>query len=693
MNKNLFNSYTKAMALGLACWVAVTAVQAQNEPDLPYDSGSTAADGDLIIPQSMPTRWRLASAYDETRNQIVVFGGSGYTLTDSRLDRNFETWVYDNNQWLLKDHPTFVSGRENSAMAYDRARGHIIMFGGVRSDNTILGDTWKWDGTDWEQLNPPASPSPRQFHEMVWDSVNNRIILWGGRDGANQVVEDTWFWNGTTWTEIATATTVNNGNWSSHDNDGMAFEASTGRVILYGQSNRQTWAFDGTDWAIIDTSSDPAFSYAPSMAYDPVRQEIVMKVWGATWIFKNNDWQPAGDATPQTIAYGNLIWHPTLARLVALGGWTGGQIFQNMYSWNGADWDYVIGRAYVVDMNQRPNGIYNYGRIFVPQATDVVFIRNAQNAPVSWLSDGYVEIHGNVILNGQNAPANNGTGEFAKGGPGGYDGGVGGIRFDVSGSFAGSPGQGPGGGDAPTAERQRGGNGVNTANTSLQYGEGGSGGGGGASTGNANGGNGGAGGGFILIAASRDITIQGNILARGGTAGSHASTGGGGAGGSVRLVADRILGSGSVDVRGNSGGGNGKVRMEAFFRPFATESTVPPSVSVPISTFLYEPGSEPTLRVTIIAGANAPANPTGSLNSPDVIFAETGPVTIVVNGTNVPAGTPVSLRITTTEGTLNLPSDGQPPVVMGADGRATFTATVPAGLGTVQAFAELTVQN
>ena len=44
---------------------------------------------------------------------------------------------------------TSPSARGGSAMAYDAARGRVVLFGGADVDGTPLGDTWTWDGTTW----------------------------------------------------------------------------------------------------------------------------------------------------------------------------------------------------------------------------------------------------------------------------------------------------------------------------------------------------------------------------------------------------------------------------------------------------------------------------------------------------------------------------------------------------------------
>ena len=69
-------------------------------------------------------------------------------------------------------------------MAYDSARGRVVLFGG--DDGNYDDETWEWDGSVWTQ-RIIAGPSPRYFHAMAYDSGRARLVLFGGRD-----LGDTW---------------------------------------------------------------------------------------------------------------------------------------------------------------------------------------------------------------------------------------------------------------------------------------------------------------------------------------------------------------------------------------------------------------------------------------------------------------------------------------------------------------------
>ena len=89
------------------------------------------------------------------------------------------------------------------------------------------------------------------------------------------------------------------------------------------------------------------------------------------------------------------------------------------------------------------DGILNYTTVNIPSGVTVTFKKNAGNTPVYILATGDVTIAGTINVSGNNA---NGVAN-GRGGPGGYDGGLG--SYPVS---CGGTGLGPGGGKVPTAK-------------------------------------------------------------------------------------------------------------------------------------------------------------------------------------------------------------------------------------------------
>jgi hypothetical protein len=341
------------------------------------------------------------------------------------------------------------------------------------------------------------------------------------------------------------------------------------------------------------------------------------------------------------------------------------------------------------------------------------------------LASGDVVIGGNINIDGK-AGVSNGAG--GAGGPGGFNGGAGGYGFDQS--FSGIPGDGPGGagggiGGASVNPAGYGGGGgyatvggtgyggtggTNSGQGGARYGAvtvlpliGGSGGGGGAASANIRGSAGGGGGGAILIASSGTITINGQILARGGNGDLQSCSsgpGGGGSGGAVRFVANTVKGSGSIFVNGGPGtgcfggqssgtGGQGFVRVEAFDYGSLTASTSPSNI---ISFALPHPvtiSNAPALRIASVGGISSPASPLGSLQGvPDILVptSQTNPVTVALEGANLPLGTIVQVTLTPSRGNR---TTVQSTALAGTEAVSTASASLslPTGISVISASA------
>ena len=671
--------------------------------DLAYSSGSTGADG-AFSPAYLPNLAGPAHSYDVSRNKIVLFGGhvhfdAGNGEPARPRGRGSETWTFDGTTWVQEAPATAVPAREHASMVYDAVRNECVMFGGVVQNEDNLGDTWTWNGTNWTLKTSAVSPEPRHGAKMIWDTQNQRILLFGGYNRkAGKEYDDTWTWNGTEWKKLSLETkplrpdgTAYNGN----EYDDMIWDEQTNKAVLTNVRNRKTYTFDGTTWTDAPSLLHPDVGQWPQMVYDPVRQETVLGPGASrneTWVYKNNQWSMRTPATSPVgrYAYG-FIWHNVLSKAVMINGYNGSMTANTVESWDGTNWQTLNGKYTVFDMSARPSGIWNFTSIFIPAGLEITFKKNAQNTPVTWLATQNVVINGTLFLDGKRMPSrfHDFSGTVAEGGPGGFDGGLGGTNFDVSGVYNGQAGQGPGGGRGGVSPSEYGTN----AEFNGKYGNlellpliGGSGGGGGASSTTGRGGYGGGGGGAILIASSLDIVINGAIYARGGSNsyGDAGSYGGNGSGGAVKLVADRVNGDGGVNADPG-----GRVRVEAFFRKLVPRISPAPSYTAPINRPVLV--DVPSLMIENVAGTALSQPPSGLLSSPDVVFSTSGSISVLIRASNLPAGTNVQLRMTTSTGVIVLPPANGEPVTLDAAGTALFNTTVPSGRGTLQAMAEIVV--
>jgi hypothetical protein len=349
------------------------------------------------------------------------------------------------------------------------------------------------------------------------------------------------------------------------------------------------------------------------------------------------------------------------------------------------------------------DGVFNFTSVNIPSGVRVSFAENTTNTPAVILATGDVSIAGTIDLNGGLAPhvgaAGNGQvaddGLPGQGGPGGYDGGVGGL---TNGNRLGGDGLGPGAGKHGLDHTMSGSN-IRYAGSGGSFGGsgatvegptslwpkvmpgttygsslllpliGGSGGGGGTGGNTFGGSGGGGGGGALLIAASGTVNITGAILANGGKGGNSAggncgTVGGGGSGGGIRIVATTIAGNGTISATGagkagqsctTSGyslatsvasGGAGRIRLEA--ETLQRTAVTNPNYSFGPPGELFVAGL-PALRISRVAGVEAPLVPTGvaDISLPSDIA---NPVTVEFQASGIPLGNTVRLTVTPARG-------------------------------------------
>jgi hypothetical protein len=277
--------------------------------------------------------------------------------------------------------------RSGAAVAYDAARGVVVMFGGTPDGTTALGDTWTWDGARWTRLHPAVSPpldafapvvtpgrppKPQTFAGllMAYDASSRSLVLygipgstwtWDGRNwhrhstappqqgpgGAAAMAYDprsravllyfapvggssqTWRWDGATWTEVHPTTTPDVVSGS------MAFDGS--RLLLFGspfglvqgQALTETWAWDGAEWSQLSPGVRLPISYSWAAAYDQARGRVVALVEpegqssSETWVWDGTTWSREHPQHEPPARFRAMAWYDARAQRVVLYGGIG----------------------------------------------------------------------------------------------------------------------------------------------------------------------------------------------------------------------------------------------------------------------------------------------------------------------------------------------------------------------------------
>ena len=208
----------------------------------------------------------------------------------------------------LTPAPSFPEPRDNVAMAFDRGRNRMVVFGGVSprtfGTRTLYPDfteTWERDGTGSWQVITDQGPPRRSGAAMAYDEARGVSVLFGGTtcgydeffcpwgNPAGRIhYTDTWEWDGTTWTQVPA---VGPPFSLRHT---MTWDSVRQRVVMYGGDDpsgnigRTLHEWDGTSWTPRATTPDPVHGFPPPVnpspfAYDRTRNTYVFYLYWDTW--------------------------------------------------------------------------------------------------------------------------------------------------------------------------------------------------------------------------------------------------------------------------------------------------------------------------------------------------------------------------------------------------------------------------
>ncbi len=251
----------------------ITAINEDNDVFAPALCPPPALQWNLHPGMAPPSLANHAMAYDRVRERVVMFGG------DSPNGPINETYEWDGSTWVLA-HPGGAGAptpRSGAKMTYDAARGVCVLVGGA----DLLGpsdETWEWDGFNWQlrASGPGASPGgPRHLHDVAYDEARGVTVVYGGLPPFGE----TWEWDGNVWTPVLTPNLPGAGD---RHFIAMTYDPITQRILLFGGIdslgyNNDVWSYDGLDWSIVGTIGVPPSPRANvSFVFDSSRSVAVL---------------------------------------------------------------------------------------------------------------------------------------------------------------------------------------------------------------------------------------------------------------------------------------------------------------------------------------------------------------------------------------------------------------------------------
>jgi len=213
----------------------------------------------------LPGRLNQCMAFDGYN--VMLFGGQDASgLNGNGLG---DTWTWGGASWVRKSPATAPFGRHSAKACRSTTSSiNVVMFGGYGGYSKLLNETWVWDGyvQTWTRMSPASSPSARVGHVM--DSSASVTLLFGGTNSAGECLNDTWTWNGTTWTRLGPTASP-----PARTGAAMAFDRDNSQWVLFGGMNAydylpETWLFNGTTWTKAAPATSPPGLVGAQMCWD-----------------------------------------------------------------------------------------------------------------------------------------------------------------------------------------------------------------------------------------------------------------------------------------------------------------------------------------------------------------------------------------------------------------------------------------
>jgi hypothetical protein len=262
-------------------------------------------------------------AYDRSNDVLLL-------LTHPDLGPSFEFWTYNfkSSEWRQSDSPVPNNISQCSAMAYDSARGVVVLHGyGMW--------TWTYDVTNdiWTDMHPSNAPFPSYRASMVYDERNDEMVLFGASDISSPVHNQTWTYNITNkiWTNKRPADSP------SSFPHALAYDRKSGLVVAFGRYGNgtgmsETWTYDSRAniWINRKPSISPSIREYHSMTYDSRTSEVLLfggkmgdTYLGDTWSYNltRNEWIQRYPATaPSSRASQALVFNDKEGKAILWGG-------------------------------------------------------------------------------------------------------------------------------------------------------------------------------------------------------------------------------------------------------------------------------------------------------------------------------------------------------------------------------------
>lgn len=311
---------------------------------------SSLLAGDAVAQTTPRARAHHSIFYDAASKRVLLSGGS--TPVDGGKSFQFfdDLWAFDGKHWTAL--PSSGEKLSGVGVAYDSRRGVVTSFGGYNG-TTSVGALRVMENGAWKNVGE-RSGLPAAEAGFVYDSTRNRFVVFGGSSGPGDSQGDTWEYDGSNWAKLDAS------GPPARQAHAMVFDSKRGRVVVFGGMGSaprfstppmlgDTWEFDGNAWRKVEVAG-PSPRSAPGIAYDSKRGVTILfggmgadGFNGDTWSWNGREWKLLSTEGPEPRAMGFITYDQARDRIVLFGGRKGypnGDL-GDTWEWDGTRWQRI----------------------------------------------------------------------------------------------------------------------------------------------------------------------------------------------------------------------------------------------------------------------------------------------------------------------------------------------------------------
>lgn len=244
----------------------------------------------IVTANAPSTRRILRLAFNPARNSMLLFGGAPHFTGAA----NEDTWEFTNGDWVRRSTsgPPGIHGR---GLVHWPRLGVAVQFGGSSHLRGPSGALYSWTGSGWFAVTAETA-FDRSGPLLAYDSARGCIVLHGGTVPDGQWLDTTWEWRAATgWQQTS---------FGVGPSDAMVYDPDRQRIVAIDGAD--TLEYTNGVWSARRLPSTPP---SGPLYFDRHRRQVCRITGAELWTYDGQSWSVAPIAGSASVPLSALAVH------------------------------------------------------------------------------------------------------------------------------------------------------------------------------------------------------------------------------------------------------------------------------------------------------------------------------------------------------------------------------------------------